>query len=361
MKILNNYIYQQFTRYFITIFVIAIIMVWLTQSLRFVELITARGVSLYIFMKITLQLIMPMVYIILPVAVFIATLALLYHLYLDREIVILRNAGLSNWQIIKPIIHYCMWLAVIHYAISFYFLPKSYRDFKDSKEYYKNKFVSLLLEEGVFNTQSSYLTVYIDEKVSENYFKGIFIHDRQKAEEAVTIIAESGYIIATDAGPEFVLYNGSHQKKSVKNDEISLATFNSYKFSMHKYEGNNTARALEANELYLHQLFASFNIASRESRVNLVNGTQRLLWPLYTIFLPLIAGAAILFGQFSRKNALKKVSMASFLGIIFIVLSMLFNSLATKHFWLIIFMFFNVITVISFSAKLLQMKQVRMP
>ncbi len=353
MATYNKYIYRQLSRYFFTIFTVSIVMVWLTQALRFVELITARGLSLFSFAKITIQLLIPMTYVVIPVSLFIAAIALLYHLYHEREIIILRNAGLDNWQILKPVIIYSLLICLIHYSISFYFLPKSYRDFKDSKEYYKNQFATLLLEEGVFNTQSNNITLYIAEKAGDNYFKGIFIHNMFDNLKPVTIIAESGYIIRTDTGPEFVLYNGSHQEKNVKTGNISIVTFNSYKFSMAKYEPSQINRQLESNELYIHQLFTSFNINDKDTRFNVVNGNQRLIWPLYTALLPLLAGAAVLVGQFNRRFAWKKVGLAGGIGTLFIVLSLVFNSLATKHIWMVIFMYGNILAALITGIKLL--------
>lgn len=349
----NKYIYRQISRYFLTIFAVSITIVWLTQALRFIELITAQGLSLVTFAKITLQLLIPMTYVVIPVSLFMAAISLLYHLYHEREIIILRNAGLNNWQIIKPVIIYSFLICLIHYAISFYLLPKSYRDFKDSKEYYKNQFATLLLEEGVFNTQSNKITVYIDEKVGANYFKGIFIHNMLDNLKPVTIIAESGYIIRTDAGPEFVLYNGTHQEKNVKTGNVSIVTFNSYKFSMAKYEPSQTSRQLESNELYIHQLFSSFDISDKDTRFNVVNGNQRIIWPLYTLLLPMLAGAAVLAGQFNRRFAWKRASLAGGIGTLFIILSLVLNSLATKHVWMIILMYGNTLAALAAGVKLL--------
>jgi lipopolysaccharide export system permease protein len=265
----------------------------------------------------------------------------------------LRNAGLNNWQIIKPVIIYSCAICCIHYIISFYFLPKSYRDFKDSKEYYKNHFATLLLEEGVFNTQSNNITVYINEKAGDNYFKGIFIHNMLDNLKPVTIIAESGYIIRTDAGPEFVLYNGTHQERNVKTGNVSMVTFHAYKFSMAKYEPSQMNRQLESNELYIHQLFDNFDTSDKNARFNIVNGNQRLIWPLYTIVLPLLAGAALLVGQFNRRFVWKKAAFAGSIGTLFIILSLVFNSLATRHIWMIAFMYGNILAALVIAGKLL--------
>lgn len=354
MQILSRYIFLRFSRCFAAVFVLFVAIVWLTQTLRLVDFITARGVSLYIFIRITVQLIIPMIYFIMPLAALISAIVLIYNLYQDREITIFRTSGLSNWVILKPIIGFCLMITCLHYLISFYLLPKTYRDFKDDREYYKNRFISLLLEEGVFNTQSNSLTVYIDQKIDESYFKGIFIHDIQKRNEAVTIIAESGYILRTpNFSPEFILYNGTHQKKNLATGNISITTFDSYKFNISNNEPAKSERALESNELYINQLFSNLDICEVKSRENIVNGTQRIIWPLYTLLLPILAGSILLFGQFSRRGVTKKALLSISVSFLFSILAVLFNSIATKHIWALSLMYLNVFLIIIGSIKLL--------
>ena len=164
IKTYTKYIIQQVNSYFFAVLFVLIAMVWLTQSLRLIDLITSKGIDLFSFLKITTMLITPLSYIIIPIALLIAVISLISKFSHDRELVVLRNAGLSNYQIAKPIIIYAAIITIFNYAVSLYLMPKSYREFKDMQEMFKNKYLYLFLEEGVFNTQINNLTVYIDQK-----------------------------------------------------------------------------------------------------------------------------------------------------------------------------------------------------
>ena len=74
MKILNVYIFKQIFIGFLLVCFSLLAMLWLTQSLRFVEMVTRQGLPVYLFAEMT-SLLMPRIFNILsPVAVFVTVL-----------------------------------------------------------------------------------------------------------------------------------------------------------------------------------------------------------------------------------------------------------------------------------------------
>jgi hypothetical protein len=71
--------------------------IWLTQSLRFIELIVNRGLSIGTFLYLTLLLLPSFLWLMLPIssrrgAVHLQPLAT------DSELVVMRSAGLGRWR-----------------------------------------------------------------------------------------------------------------------------------------------------------------------------------------------------------------------------------------------------------------------
>lgn len=75
--------------------------IWLTQSLRFVELIVNKGLSIGVFAHLTLLLIPNFLIVILPVSLFAVVLFTYNRLMADRELVVLRAAGVSQWGLAR--------------------------------------------------------------------------------------------------------------------------------------------------------------------------------------------------------------------------------------------------------------------
>ena len=78
----------------VTIGLVALI--WLTQSLRLVELVVNRGLSLGVFLQLTGLLIPNFVAVILPITTFVVVQFVYQRLAGDRELTVMRAAGLSS-------------------------------------------------------------------------------------------------------------------------------------------------------------------------------------------------------------------------------------------------------------------------
>ena len=69
--------------------------IWLTQSLRFLDLIINRGLSAGDFFYLTLLLLPKILVLLLPISLFSATVYIYHRLKTDSEIVVMRAVGLS--------------------------------------------------------------------------------------------------------------------------------------------------------------------------------------------------------------------------------------------------------------------------
>ena len=99
---INRYILRQLAVGMVLVTIGLTAILWLTQSLRFVELTVNKGASVGTFIKLTLLVMPNFLTIILPVALFTVTLFTYNKMISDRELVVLRAAGLSHWALARP-------------------------------------------------------------------------------------------------------------------------------------------------------------------------------------------------------------------------------------------------------------------
>src|SRR6266446_7055986 len=137
---LTRYILRQSlaTAVFVTLALTAAI--WLTQSLRLVDLIINRGLSPGIFLYLGILTLPRFITIVLPIAIFIAVLFTYYRLIAESEIVVMRAAGLSQFGLAKPAFILSGIGAAALLTLSVYFLPTANRAFKDLQFEIRNKF-----------------------------------------------------------------------------------------------------------------------------------------------------------------------------------------------------------------------------
>ena len=69
--------------------------VWLVQSLRLIDLIVNRGLSLGLFFYLAVLILPRLIDVVLPIAVFIAILFTYNRLMSESELIVMRAAGMS--------------------------------------------------------------------------------------------------------------------------------------------------------------------------------------------------------------------------------------------------------------------------
>jgi hypothetical protein len=158
--------------------------IWLSQSLRFVDLIVNKGIPATTFVYLTVLLFPSLLLVILPFALFCAVLFVYQRLTVESELTALKAVGLSNLQIAAPCLLLAIIVTLICYAISLYFMPLAFRSFRDLQQQVEREFSYLLLQPGVFNTPARDLTVYVRTEESDRLaaVPGQHEHPRQHGE-----------------------------------------------------------------------------------------------------------------------------------------------------------------------------------
>ena len=95
MKYVSRYIFYQLAVGMVVVSCGLATVIWLTQSLRFVESIVNRGLSVSVFLNLTVLLLPNFLTIVLPIAMFTVVLFTYAKLNSDREIMVLKAAGFS--------------------------------------------------------------------------------------------------------------------------------------------------------------------------------------------------------------------------------------------------------------------------
>ena len=200
--------------------------IWLTQSLRFVDLIVNKGLSFIDFFYLSSLIVPSLLLIILPVSLFTTILFAYNKLIIESELIVLRGAGLNQFALAKPAIIVACMVTVLSYIISLYLLPSSYRQFKDKQAFIRDNYASLLLQEGVFNSPVNGLTIYLDKRDFNGKLTGILVHDTRDPDHPVTMMAEEGRLVKDQDGKhQFDLINGTRQEINHRDGQLSLLNF----------------------------------------------------------------------------------------------------------------------------------------
>lgn len=312
MQAITRYIFGQLLAAVLVITLGLTLAVWLTQSLRWMGYIVNRGLPAATFLSFVGLLLPSFLGVVLPVATFCAVLFVYNKLMMDSELVVLRATGWSQLQLGRPALILALLATLTVYSISLYFLPVSFRAFKDLQYRIRNDYSAVLLQEGVFNTVSDALTVYVRERMADGELRGILVHDNRDPEKPVTMLAERAALVQGETGPRVVMFNGNRQQVAQEGGNLSLLYFDRYTVELASFRETIHTRWREPKEQFLPALFhPSPTGADKKHRNELIaEGHQRLVAPLYTLAFVMVGLAALLSGEFNRRGQLRRVVFA---------------------------------------------------
>jgi lipopolysaccharide export system permease protein len=309
---LHRYIFRQLVWWTIIVSVSLTCIVWLTQSLRFVEMIVNTGLSVTTFVTFTLLLLPSFLSLIGPIAVFAAVMFTYTKMLNDSEIVILRATGMSPLKIGRPALLLATLVMLLGYLNSIYLMPASFREFKDLQREFRSELSSLFLQEGVFNPVVDGITVFIRERSESGQLYGIIIHDERIPEKPVTMMAEQGAIVSSDKGPRVLMVNGNRQEVREDDGRLSLLYFDRYTFDLSALNKTEIDLWREPRERFLHELFFSPEEAGKiyNYRELRMEGIFRLSSPLLYLAFTAIGLALLLGGDFNRRGQFLRILTA---------------------------------------------------
>ena len=332
MQAITRYILTQLFTAMVFVSLGLTLVVWLSQSLRWIGYIVNRGLPATTFLSFVALLLPSFLGVVLPIAAFCAVLFIYHKLIMDSELVVMRAAGLSQLQLARPALLLVVFVMIAGYSITLYFLPVSYREFKDLQNSIRNDFSAVLLQEGTFNSISDGITVYVRSRSSDGELRGILVHDNRNPSKPVTMMAERGALVMSEFGPRVVMVNGNRQQVERESGKLSLLYFDRYTVELAEFQDNVNTRWREPRERFLPELlFPSSDLNDQKYRNALIaEGHQRLVAPLYSLAFIMVALAALLSGEFNRRGRLRRVFVAVACVGVLEVLSLALHDVSTR-------------------------------
>ena len=109
MGSIDKYIFRTTLASFALVLVSLTGVIWITQALRGIDLMTSQGQTIITFLGITSLVIPALVLIISPIALMIAISHTLNKLATDSEIIVMNAAGFSPFRLFRPFLYATSW------------------------------------------------------------------------------------------------------------------------------------------------------------------------------------------------------------------------------------------------------------
>ncbi|RWP65457.1 LPS export ABC transporter permease LptF [Mesorhizobium sp.] len=231
MKVVERYIMRRALAVFLAALIWTLAIVWTTQVLARIDLVTDSGQSALTFFEVAALIIPSIVPIVVPFALVVAVAQTLSAMNSDSELAVLNAAGASRWTIVRPIMLLALAASVFSFAVDNGVDPYARQKNRDLVASSRADLLSLIIQEGTFRKIDDGLFLQIGERLPDNRLGGIFVADSR--EEGVNLIyyAKSGAIIESGDERVLMMNDGVIHRETLAGD-LSVIRFTSYAFDL---------------------------------------------------------------------------------------------------------------------------------
>jgi len=320
MQVYERYLLRSTAISFCAALIALTAVVWITQALRELDLVTAQGQTIWTFFVVTGLALPALALVVAPIALFGAVAFVLNRLNADSELAALSAAGLSPVRLMRPFATFATLVAVLVGVLSISAIPGSLRSLRDIVTKIHADVVINVLREGAFTTLDQGITLHVRQRGPGGALLGIFVEDDRDPGQNLVYTAERGRVIEAPQGTYLVLENGAVQRKVTGQQDPNIVLFERYAFDLSPLGGNGEVTFYKPRERYISDLWRP---DPSDAAVREIPGRfraelhERLVNPLYPLAFMLIAFAALGYPRTTRQTRYGALAVA--VALVFVV------------------------------------------
>jgi lipopolysaccharide export system permease protein len=316
--ILTSYIFKQTLKNVFTSTCVFLGVIWLSQSFRSIKLIIEKGADLSDFFVLSFFSMPSWLLIALPFGTFAGCMITYLKLENDREIVVMKSAGISPLKISTPALLVASISSLTLLLLSHFILPKTYKNFKILQSQIRNNDPIFILKDNVFIDINKNLTMFVG-KSSADYLEEIFIQDRSEKLQIVEYFSKKGYIDVDN-----IIYLTMIDGTRISTDKMGRSTilnFDNYNIRLQKDDKKSVGiRVIEYNEYSFFELIKKADKKLKNQGKLLAEAHTRNTIIFMPIIFTLVVMLTIIRDNYSRVISTYKKTFA--IGIVFTLQSL---------------------------------------
>lgn len=256
MRLIERYIFGKAAYAALIVLGALVGVVWVVQALREIDIIASNGQSIWTFLSITFLVVPNLAQAIVPLALLIAAVNTINTMNANSELVVVSASGCSNWTIAKPLLVLALLCSLFTGLVAHVISPYSLQKVKLLVTEMKADLVSVVLQEGTFNTIEDGLTFHVGERGAAGLLSNIVISDDREANVSAVYSAKEGIVTRTGFGSFLILKDGEIQQTDHKEQSVTLIKYQSYAFDLSSFSGKSTAPKTRIKERPTWQLLS---------------------------------------------------------------------------------------------------------
>ncbi|MGN6143461.1 MAG: LPS export ABC transporter permease LptF [Mesorhizobium sp.] len=243
MKVVERYILQRALVLFLGALAWTLAIVWTTQVLARIDLVTDSGQSALTFFKVATLIIPSVVPIVVPFSVVVAVAQTLSVMNTDSELVVINAAGASRLMVARPILLLALCASVLCFVVHNGVDPYARQKNRELVASARADLLSLVIQEGTFRKVEDGLFLQVGERLPDNQLGGIFVADSREEGVDLVYYAKRGAIVDRKDEKVLLMSDGVVHRKT-PSGEVSVIHFTSYAFDLSAFSADAERQTL---------------------------------------------------------------------------------------------------------------------
>jgi len=316
------------------------LVVWVIQSVNYLDLVSEDGHSLKVYFLYSLFSLPKIISKILMFSFFISVFYIILKYEESNEILIFWIHGIKKIEFINNILKFSLVVLLVQFFLNIFIVPKTLDTARSFLRTSNIDYFPSLIKSKKFIDAVNNLTIFIEKKNSNGEFENIFLKDKYSAENSQIISAKKGKIIKRNQEHLLILDQG--KIVNIDDNKVTNIKFTKTEFNLSKYTTKTTVwpkvQELETSDLLkciyyventdalrFNNITKIYNCDSKNLDNILQETSKRIIKPIYILIVSLISSLIILKSRDEQNNNFYKIILF-FLGILLITLSEITSS-----------------------------------
>jgi len=311
---LDRYLLSQLMALFGFFSLVLVSVYWVNQAVLLFDKLISDGQTAWVVLEFTALALPNVIRLVLPVSAFAAVIYAVNRLSSESELVVMRAAGGSPWQLARPVAIFGVIVALMMVALVHVLVPVSRAQMALRQAQISENVTARFLTEGSFQHPAPGVTIYIREISPFGELLDIYLVDARSAANRTNYSAEKALIVRSDTGPKLIMFTGLAQTLRLTDRSLAITRFASFTYDIASLVGTPTRGASGWDELPSWAL-----IAPGDDQLAAAKSTRATAWqvlndrfaqPLLAPAAALIGFAALMLGSFSRFGMWRQIGLA---------------------------------------------------
>lgn len=324
---LGYYFILEFLKNYLSILFAFGLIIWITQAVRLLDLISEDGNSVttyFLYILSTFPKILSRISIII---FFISIIVTISKFEDHNELKALWFSGLDKKIFIIYLVKFSLLIVFLLILIRLFVVPY----FSNYSRYLllnsEIGSIAPLIKNNNFNNPLKKITIYVGKKNQINELEDIILFE-SNAEKSKTIIAKSGVIVNENNKNLLVLVNGSIHEENF-NKKISIIDFDKITLDLSQYS-KKTLNYYKIPEISSIELFKRLKDKKKKQFLDIISElNSRIIIPLFIPSLVLLACSLISINREFINKTFFKITIF-FLGVLIIVIGEILLNVSSK-------------------------------